>query len=829
MTVAAATSIAAKTKIVYNCTTSHKNYNFSDAETARPYSSEDYNEEYSSGDEDDVFAAKMDTCSPDQASSGALKKSIRSEGTAERVACQKFANKINLQPVSMTHATKNSIENSEKKASAPRAIGISRDSRATVQQCLDDRTLRVLHKFLQNGLLESIHGCISTGKEANVYASTTKRDLVAHYGSDAASVVGGEEGVPRKSADNTNQGGLAQEDVVEAEHAIERDHSDSDHDDDMEPEEENCNAALKSSARGVPKTNHNKGFSNKKKAFLMENAEQPIGPQEEQLNNPGNKKNKNNRYRTNPLKAQRLAKAAAAADQANSAENTANTQLQQPHALPQVKNAEVTQHLAVKVFKTSVLVFKDRARYTEGDYRFRYSCTKGNPRKVVAQWCEKEFRNLMRIRQKAKLIKCPFPIEHRGNVLVMTLVGDTQEGVAAPRLKDVNPENIPCTTDVLKPDDDEITNKWNAVYLHCVRMIRDLFQSCKLVHGDLSEYNMLYYDQNVYMIDVSQSVEMDHPQALDFLKRDCQNVNAFFEKQGVEVLPLRWLYQWVVDEREDDLEEIFTFEKEAADYAQEDEFRNTWVPSNLHQISEVGALEKDMAKLQRGESVLVNNLLADRRNSLLSSVSEEESDADEEGSDDEENPNRNKEESSVQKIVKQQRAERREKHLEKWRKYREKKREKKTSCGKSEVSSTCVTSEHLEDDVEEGLKSVLEDHAATREEVVASPDLAEKTVERLLPPEITDEKDSSSSEDEADESAVAASPIIDATPAEDLPVEGADADDKKKRPPKEKKLPEGVRDPNVSKAEWKAQVKKEKEEKRAEKIPKKLKKKHGKK
>lgn len=84
-------------------------------------------------------------------------------------------------------------------------------------------------------------------------------------------------------------------------------------------------------------------------------------------------------------------------------------------------------------------------------------------------------------------------------------------------------------------------------------------QQCKLVHGDLSEYNMygpadrsaaafkiskdghlerrnplasrqkqslrLYHDEQLYIIDVSQSVESDHPQALDFLKRDCVNVS----------------------------------------------------------------------------------------------------------------------------------------------------------------------------------------------------------------------------------------------------------------------------------------------------------------
>jgi RIO kinase 1 len=52
--------------------------------------------------------------------------------------------------------------------------------------------------------------------------------------------------------------------------------------------------------------------------------------------------------------------------------------------------------LAIKVYKTSVLVFKDRDRYVQGDYRFRYGYCRHNPRKMVKTWAEKEQRNLKR-------------------------------------------------------------------------------------------------------------------------------------------------------------------------------------------------------------------------------------------------------------------------------------------------------------------------------------------------------------------------------------------------------------------------------------------------
>ncbi len=52
---------------------------------------------------------------------------------------------------------------------------------------------------------------------------------------------------------------------------------------------------------------------------------------------------------------------------------------------------------AVKIFKTSILIFKDRERYVSGEFRFRKGHCKGNPRKKVKLWAEKEVRNLKRI------------------------------------------------------------------------------------------------------------------------------------------------------------------------------------------------------------------------------------------------------------------------------------------------------------------------------------------------------------------------------------------------------------------------------------------------
>ena len=48
-------------------------------------------------------------------------------------------------------------------------------------------------------------------------------------------------------------------------------------------------------------------------------------------------------------------------------------------------------------------------------------------------------------------------------------------------------------------------------------------------------------------LDSLQSVEMDHPNALEFLRKDCNNVNEFFRRKNVGVLSLKGLFDFVTD------------------------------------------------------------------------------------------------------------------------------------------------------------------------------------------------------------------------------------------------------------------------------------------
>ncbi|WJX20334.1 non-specific serine/threonine protein kinase [Trifolium repens] len=85
-----------------------------------------------------------------------------------------------------------------------------------------------------------------------------------------------------------------------------------------------------------------------------------------------------------------------------------------------------------------------------------------------------------------------------------------KDGWGAPRLKDANLS----------------LEKLRKGYAEIIVAMRVLYQKCSLVLGDLSECNILYYTGHLYIIDVSQAVDPDHPCALEFLIEDCIHVSV---------------------------------------------------------------------------------------------------------------------------------------------------------------------------------------------------------------------------------------------------------------------------------------------------------------
>lgn len=267
---------------------------------------------------------------------------------------------------------------------------------------------------------------------------------------------------------------------------------------------------------------------------------------------------------------------------------------------------------AIKVYKTAILSFKDRERYISGEYRFKAGAEKGNNRKMIKLWAEKEFRNLRRIYDAG--IACPEPIELKIHVLVMGFLGD-RRGWAYPRLHDVN---IPT---------EEAEQTWNNLYIQLLGIMRRLYQVCRLVHADLSEYNILYHDKQLYIIDVSQSVEYDHPRSLEFLRMDIKNTGEFFRRQGVDTLADRAIFDFIISSEgpteepalQEYIEQLYksravsaTDDKAVAQQEVDNEvFRQQYIPQTLEQVYDI---EKDAEQIGHGEGdkLVYRSLLADQ-------------------------------------------------------------------------------------------------------------------------------------------------------------------------------------------------------------------------
>lgn len=166
--------------------------------------------------------------------------------------------------------------------------------------------------------------------------------------------------------------------------------------------------------------------------------------------------------------------------------------------------------VVVKIYRTSVCDFKRMYNYISNDIRF-IGLGK-NRRKIVFAWGRREFQNLLRAREAGVRVPTPFAI--LDNVLVMELVGDKEP---AKKLKDQYPNNI------------------REFYKKLINNLKLLYKNAKLVHGDLSEYNILNFNENPVLIDLSHATPLNCANAEELLKKDINNIINFFRKTGLEL------------------------------------------------------------------------------------------------------------------------------------------------------------------------------------------------------------------------------------------------------------------------------------------------------
>ncbi|KAF3938238.1 hypothetical protein ABW19_dt0205006 [Dactylella cylindrospora] len=303
--------------------------------------------------------------------------------------------------------------------------------------------------------------------------------------------------------------------------------------------------------------------------------------------------------------------------------------------------------IAIKIYKTAILVFKDRDRYVSGEYRFRHGYQKSNNRQMVKLWAEKEIRNLKRIHSAG--IPCPEPLHLKLHVLFMEFLGN-KKGWPSPRLRD-------ATIPPLEGEEDN-SSHFRKLYIDLVCIMRKMFQVCHLVHADLSEYNILYHKERLYIIDVSQSVEHDHPRSLEFLRMDIKNISDYFAKQGVrDCLTERKLYEFITgvegsneDDRMKERVEILIKEDAESGISEEERaldnevFRQQYIPQTLEQVYDV---ERDAEVVEKGgkDQLVYKHLLVDDNEAN----SDEDAQDDEGDSEDESEEGSSVDESAFQK------------------------------------------------------------------------------------------------------------------------------------------------------------------------------------
>jgi len=178
--------------------------------------------------------------------------------------------------------------------------------------------------------------------------------------------------------------------------------------------------------------------------------------------------------------------------------------------------------LAIKIYLTVSAEFrKGMLKYIEGDPRFKG--VRHDTRSLIFTWAQKEFRNLEQA--TAAKVRVPKPVTVKNNVLIMEFIG--KNGVSAPSMKEMPPKH---------PE---------KIYETLLNYLKRLYRKAELVHGDLSEYNIMIWKGRPILFDMAQAVSISHPMANFLLRRDLTNLNRFFNRLSVRVPSIEECYEKV--------------------------------------------------------------------------------------------------------------------------------------------------------------------------------------------------------------------------------------------------------------------------------------------
>ena len=132
-------------------------------------------------------------------------------------------------------------------------------------------------------------------------------------------------------------------------------------------------------------------------------------------------------------------------------------------------------------------------------------------------WLMYEYTTLERLHSLGGAVPKPYAVND--NALLMGYVGDEQ--IAAPTLNGVRLEQR------------EATRLFDKVIANIELMLQ-----CGIIHGDLSAYNILYWNGGITLIDFPQVTPIQsNSRAFEILQRDVVRVCEYFSHQGVRCNP----------------------------------------------------------------------------------------------------------------------------------------------------------------------------------------------------------------------------------------------------------------------------------------------------
>ena len=167
--------------------------------------------------------------------------------------------------------------------------------------------------------------------------------------------------------------------------------------------------------------------------------------------------------------------------------------------------------------------FRQAVKYQEGrkvrssrDARAMAKGSKHGRKEKEENWQNAEVAALFRLAQAG--VRVPKPYDFLDGVLLMEMISG-EDGDAAPRLNDVD----------LHPDD--------AREFHAFMIGEVAKMLCAgLVHGDLSEFNVLLDEHGPVIIDLPQAVDAaGNNHAFEMLERDVGNMAAYFGQFAPEL------------------------------------------------------------------------------------------------------------------------------------------------------------------------------------------------------------------------------------------------------------------------------------------------------